>query len=123
MTDAELWELILISQANAATYFAIFLTLVSGYLVVAYTVGSGLLGSQISIVNVVFIVSALTVGFATYAALSRTSFLLGFVASEYASPLSAGIIYAAPVAALAMLAMKLMCLVFMWQIRHPKRKS
>jgi len=122
MTDAELWELILISQANAATCFAIFLTLVSGYLVVAYSVGSRLLGSQISIVNLVFIVSALTVGFATYAALSRASFLLGFVGSEYASPLSAGINYY-PVAALAMLAMKLMCLVFMWQIRHPKRRS
>ena len=121
MTDAELWELILISQANAATYFAIFLTLVSGYLVVAYSVGSRLLGAQISIVNLVFIVSALTVGFATYAALSRASFLLGFVSSEYTSPLSAGINYY-PVAAFGMLAMKLMCLVFMWQIRHPKRQ-
>ena len=121
MTDAELWELILISQANAATYFAIFLTLVSGYLVVAYCVGSRLLGSQISIVNVLFIVSVLTVGFATYAALSRASFLLGFVGSEYTSPLSAGINYY-PIAGLAMLAMKLICLVFMWQIRHPKRQ-
>ena len=44
MSEGEIWELILLSQANAATYIAMLLTLISGYLLTAYLVGAKLSG-------------------------------------------------------------------------------
>ena len=45
---------------NAATMYAIFLTILSGYLIVAYAVGAKLTSLQVTIVNILYIVTALT---------------------------------------------------------------
>jgi len=120
VTESELWELILISQANAATYLAIVLTLISGYLVVAFIVGVRLTRSQIIIVNAIFTLFAFALVFATYAALGRAAFLLSFVSPEYASPLSAGINFAPFLLGGLSTAGVFACLKFMWDVRHPK---
>jgi hypothetical protein len=38
MTDAELWELILISQGNVNSLLAVYISVLSGYLIVAYLI-------------------------------------------------------------------------------------
>ena len=122
MTDAEIWELILISQANSATYFAIFLTIVSGYLVVAYTAGAKLLRSQIRIINTVFILSTVSMSFATYAQTRRGAFLLDFASPKYTSPESAAMVLAPTAMGATQLAVTIACLIFMWQVRNPKNE-
>ncbi len=52
MSDAELWELILISQGNMGSILGIFLSLISAYLIVAYLVGNTLTRIQSLTVNI-----------------------------------------------------------------------
>ncbi|MFT5605954.1 MAG: hypothetical protein ACI9G5_002929 [Paracoccaceae bacterium] len=122
MTEAELWELILMSQSNAGTFMAIFLTVTSAYLVAAYAVGIQLTRYQIFIVNTIFLSVANLTMFAGYAAMSRAAFLLDFTSPEYNSPASAGIIVAPWGLVITHFMLVIACLVFMWQIRHPKSK-
>ncbi|MEP6390331.1 MAG: hypothetical protein ABJ056_10455 [Halioglobus sp.] len=120
MTEAELWELILTSQSNAQAMIAIFYTLVFGYLVIAYMVGAKLLRSQIVIVNSLFLMTTLGNMTSTHAAFNRAAFLLDFTSPEYIPPTAASMQYGPLVAALMGLTTIVACLVFMWQIRHPK---
>ena len=46
--------------ANSATMYAILLTIVSGYLVVAYIVGAKLTRGQVVIVNALYLITCLT---------------------------------------------------------------
>jgi hypothetical protein len=120
MSEAELWELILLSQSNAATYIAIFLTVASGYLVMAFVAGARLLRSQIVIVNTIFIVGMMISIGPTYAAFSRAAFLVDFASPEYTSTASAGIKLGPAAIGVFGLMVAAACLTFMWQIRHPK---
>ena len=120
MSEAEIWELILLSQANAATYIAMLLTLISGYLVIAYLVGTKLSGQQILLVNGLFLLSALSMAFPTFAAYERASFLLSLTSEAYRSPRSAGIHLAPGASAVIFSGAILASLKFMWDVRHPK---
>ena len=120
MSEAEIWELILLSQANAATYIAMLLTLISGYLVVAYLVGTKLSGQQILLVNGLFLLSAFWMAFPTFAAYERASFLLSLTSEVYRSPRSAGI-HLGPGASVVIFSGAILAsLKFMWDVRHPK---
>ena len=120
MSEAEIWELILLSQANAATYIAMLLTLISGYLVIAYLIGAKLSGQQILLVNGLFLLSAFWMAFPTFAAYERASFLLSLTSEAYRSPRSAGI-HLAPGASVVIFSGAILAsLKFMWDVRHPK---
>jgi hypothetical protein len=120
MSEAEIWELILLSQANAATYIAMLLTLISGYLVIAYLVGAKLSVQQILIVNGLFLLAAFWIAFPAFAAYERASFLLLLTSEAYRSPRSAGI-HLAPVASVVIFSGGILAsLKFMWDVRHPK---
>jgi len=120
MSEAEIWELILLSQANAATYIAMLLTLISGYLVIAYLVGTKLSGQQILLVNGLFLLSAFSMAFPTFAAYERASFLLSLTSEAYRSPRSAGM-HLAPGASVVVLSGAILAsLKFMRDVRHPK---
>jgi hypothetical protein len=120
MTEAELWELILMSQSNAWAITAIGTTVLSGYLVVAYLAGARLTRSQVVIVNSLYIVSQLGGMIAGHAAMTRAAFLLDFTSPEYIPPTAASMQTAPLHGVLVGLMMLVASLVFMWQIRHPK---
>ena len=60
LTAYELIDIGASMYGNAATMYAIFLTILSGYLIVAYAVGAKLTSLQVTIVNILYIVTALT---------------------------------------------------------------
>ena len=120
MSDAELWELILISQGNMGSILGIFLSLISAYLIVAYLVGSTLTRVQSLTVNVLFLVAGITCTIASTAFLSRAAFLLQFTDPKYRSP-GTGFIPIAPYIALVLFILGIVAsLKFMWDVRHPK---
>ena len=55
MTEAELLESAGVAWSNFITSFSLAITIISGYLIVAYTVGSSLTRSQIILVNALFL--------------------------------------------------------------------
>jgi hypothetical protein len=121
MSDAELWELILISQSNMGSILGIFLSLISAYLIVPYLVGSTLTSAQIVTVNVLFSVAGLTCALAGYAYLNRAAFLLEFTDPIYRSPASEGILLAPYIALVLTILGIVASLKFMWDVRHPKK--
>ncbi|MGD2008158.1 MAG: hypothetical protein PVJ95_07790 [Cellvibrionales bacterium] len=120
MSEAEIWELILLSQANAATYIAMLLTLISGYLIIAYLVGAKLPGHQILLVNGLFLLASFWIAFPAFAAYERAAFLLSLTSETFRSPRSAGM-YIAPGASVVVFSGAILAsLKFMWDVRHPK---
>ena len=120
MSEAEIWELILLSQANAATYIAMLLTLMSGYLVVAHLVGAKLAKQQIVIINLLFFSAAVWIAFPAFAAYERASFLLSLTSETFRSPRSAGMHLAPNASVVVFSGAILASLKFMWDVRHPK---
>ena len=122
MTDAEVWELILMSQNNAATMLALYLSAVSGYLIVAYLIGNGLTTVQNTLISGLFVIFGLLSTTSCIAALTRAGFLLQFTDETYRSPYS-HLIPVVPqfVGAILLIGMG-GCLKFMWDVRHPKKE-
>jgi ABC-type multidrug transport system permease subunit len=58
MTEAELWQIQLMASSNGLTAIGLLLTLISGYLVTAYFVGSRLSVYQRTIISFLFILGA-----------------------------------------------------------------
>jgi len=120
MSEAEIWELILLSQANAATFIAMLLTLISGYLIIAYLVGDKLSGQQILLVNGLFLLASFGIGFPAFAAYERAAFLLSLTSETFQSPRSAGMYIAPGGSVVIFVGAILASLKFMWDVRHPK---
>ena len=123
MTAYELSDLIVSVEANMATQFSLYLSVVSAYLVVAYLVGIRLTFAQTVIASSLMVFAAGGQTWALYASLGRVEEFLQFK-SELA-PLTSyeqnfavntyvwvGILAAGVVASLY----------FMWGVRHPKNK-
>ena len=73
-------------NALGGTFFAIYLTILSGYLAVAYLVGAKLTKSQLTLINVIFVLSS------TYFLWSTMSmWLAGLSAYEMGAPDSWGV--------------------------------
>ena len=106
--------------SNSIAGMALYLTLVFAYLAAAYFVGKDLTRSQVTILNAVFLTFSLinTFGIAAYsnaavkiAIQSGTTIDLGFFAPRP---------WVAPVVGITCLLGIMICLKFMWDIRHPK---
>lgn len=120
MTEAELWELVILSQANIASLLGIYLTAASGYLVVSYLVGGKLTNMQTFLVTGLYIVFGMITTFALNVNLIRAGFLMEFTDEKYRPPLSP-IVQVMPAIVTTFLFFGVLgCLKFMWDVRHPK---
>jgi hypothetical protein len=99
----------------------LYLTACSGYLIVAYLVGSKLTGSQNFIISTLFCFMASVM---TYAFYSWTERAMGYLEAQVALPTPVVNLEPTPVLAkvlTAILALGIVaCLKFMWDIRHSK---
>ena len=68
MTEYEYADLIATYSANAGTFFALYLTAISGFLISAFVAGSRLSSVQVAILNVGFIVASIVLIWGTYGA-------------------------------------------------------
>lgn len=121
MTDAELWGLIVEYNNTMLSTFALFLTLVSGFLVVAYLVGDKLTQWQAAIVTSGFVLSTALFSATAYGYGSRALYLIGQTSEQYRS----GVMFSSSALWFFMLIYLLgilACLKFMWDVRHPRPK-
>ena len=117
MTQYELQDLFVSWVAQTQQMSITYLSIVSGYLLVAHFLGSQLSRPQVIIVNAIYIVYAIAQigGFysqmVTLADLSEASLQLG----GYADVAAWGILWCS-----IQLTMLIGSLYFMWTVRHPK---
>ncbi len=120
MTQAELQDLAFSANGLGASYIAILLTLISGYLIVAYTTGAKLHRQQVALVNTLFGFSSSLFLYAAMACFYKQMELLESlrqIAPDNYYPAQPWIIImVAVVFALVIIA----SLKFMWDVRHPK---
>ena len=120
MTEAEYAEVIAVYSSNAGTFFATYLTLLSGYLITAFVAGSRLNTLQVAILNIGFIIAVLVMIWAAYHAgmvqVYYTNLLLEIAPD---SPQS-GRDWVMATMAILMFGGLAAALVFMWNVRHPK---
>jgi hypothetical protein len=123
METADWLDFMAAAMENGTTYYALFFTVVSGYLVVAYTVGKNLLRNQVTFVNFLFIVSTFmaSTGVITAFRDGMIAYRKGADKIEEMTAISAGLetVYLTAVVGLNILIV-LGCLKFMWDVRHPK---
>lgn len=125
MTPAEWFDAYTAASSNGLTTLALLLTIVSGYMVIAYLVGAGLTRTQVGIVNLVFIASTSTVLLANYGNVldAATARLQASQALAVLPAISTDAVTPDRWAIIVTLANSLyvvVALVFMWQVRHAK---
>ena len=124
MTEYELTDVINNVTSNMLAAQALFITIVSAYLVVAYSVGKDLTFYQVSFVNFGFILfSLISVQSAlglTNMIFLHTEMLMDVRGVEFRDASSITFFRAAFLGVRAILVIG--SLIFMWQVRHPKKK-
>lgn len=117
-----LLEVAFVTWGNVATLLALLITIISGYMVVAYTAGADLTRQQVILINLIYILMGGFVGWGcremTVRAAMFEDLAYSMATGELATQFSRGDIAHAIISAfgLAMIA----SLKFMWDIRHPK---
>ncbi len=125
MTGAEWFESYAIASSNGLTAMAILLTMVSGYMGIAFLVGERLSTVQVGLANFVYILASTSVLLSNYgsvmdSATARTEAALLIqqlkpIVDTSASPE----VMALTVAGINALFI-VISLIFMWQVRHPR---
>ncbi len=121
MTPYEYLDLAQSAFSSSISSYAVFLSIISGYLVTAYLVGAKLTKTQISMLNTLFllVVSFLIFSISSYVFWgTEFSSLAGQEGAE--RPLMAPRTWMSIVLALVNLFTAAICLVFMWNMRHSK---
>jgi hypothetical protein len=111
----------------AGTYYGLgvdvltlYITITSGYLIVAYLIGDKLTKTQVAIVNTLYIVMSSITAYGTTIWIVRGAyFSLQQSAIEVGMPLHATYIVPAMIGVF-MIGGIVTCLKFMWDVRHPK---
>jgi len=126
MTESEIITLMLQSLDASFTTVTLYLSVISGYLIVAYLAGGSLTKSQVSLVNILFVVFSLFFAYATLmnfflADMFSTNWAdtTGNTFVEETSDFDLGFIITF---ALILVVGILASLKFMWDVRHPKKK-
>ena len=124
MNGAEWFEAYTNASGNALTATAILLTLVSGYMVIAYLVGDKLTSLQVWLVNTLYIFSGCSVLASNYLSVLDSS-TARIEATHLAHELKPVMDGASPEAAALIVSginalFIIISLLFMWQVRHPK---
>lgn len=127
MSGAEWFEAYTNASSNGLTALAILLTIVSGYMVIAYLVGGKLTKIQVFLVNTVYITSGLSVLTSNYGSVldSATARAQAGRHAEELALIISPVGEAAPETLAIIVAtvnslFLIVSLVFMWQVRHPK---
>jgi hypothetical protein len=121
MTEYELSDLIATQTGNGTAILSLFVTVVSGYLIVSWLVGQRLSPPQAALINMLFVFFSGLCIFAWFArfmsALSYQSELAA-LNPQRVSPFQTEkiVIGTAVLLVIVMIA----CLKFMWDVRHPK---
>jgi hypothetical protein len=120
MTEAELVEASTSYLDLMLSSLSLYMTVVSGYLLVAFFIGSKLTRAQLSLVSALYVFIAIS---ATYGFFSWMMRGIGYaIKQEEINPslkIYAGTPTAAAIAAVLLLGI-IASLKFMWDIRHPK---
>jgi hypothetical protein len=125
MTEAELFELVFIAGTTALTGFSLFITVSFAYITAAHFLGSRLSKNEVSIVSLLYLLSALIFYSVTMANVSAMGSLQQELAFSEAYQrvtffMDARIyIFLVPVASLGVI---VLCYYFMWSVRHPKKE-
>ncbi len=116
------YEFIDIGQSQLAlnvAHVSLWLAVLSGYLVVAYTVGAKLTRAQVVVFNLIYVIWSVFLGVASgntlHHALNNTS--RGWEMLEEASPV---LPLTMPFFYLIGIMLVIAALAFMWSVRHPK---
>jgi hypothetical protein len=83
MTQAELWQLQLMAVSNSMDGIGVLLTMLSGYLLTAYFVGSRLSRYQAALVSTFFVFGAGLSAFMTLVQLRRALYFIEQLGSQY----------------------------------------
>lgn len=119
MTEAELIEAASNNWSNVISLLTLFITVISGYLIVAYLVGKELKSEQVFLVNSLY---GAFIGFCLFAVYQMSSAAVenGNLAIELSTQRTVAPQKWLPFAFLAiMVPMILASFKFMWDIRHP----
>ncbi|MEP1473062.1 MAG: hypothetical protein ABJK25_18945 [Halieaceae bacterium] len=122
MSAEGLLEVAFVTWGNVATLLALLITIISGYMVVAYTAGASLTRQQVILINLIYLLMGGFVGWGCREMTIRAALFedvaykmatgeIGAMASR--GEVAFGIISAFSLAMIASLK-------FMWDIRHPK---
>ena len=120
MAWVEIQSLAFEASSLAATYMGILITVISGYLIVAYVVGNHLEKGQIIIINFLYIFFATLLWYGSTSALfKQVEFVeqLQALRPDAFYPASQEIDFAV---AFVTYLVDLASLKFMWDVRHPK---
>ncbi len=126
MTAADWMELYSSSTANGLAAQATLLTLVSGYIVVAYMVGKNLTVLQVYVANIVYIGGSLNTLVSNYASVLEALNARAHAAAidsnlpAIITAVDGNLSTTAAVVALLNGLFILASLCFMWQVRHPQ---
>ena len=122
MTESELVEALTSYHDLFISMLSVYLTVTSGYLVVAYLIGGKLTGYQVGVISVLFVF------FGVVTTWAGTGFAMRGIAyieplrqlkpdqTYYGHPAAVAIIF------VALLGGIIASLGFMWAVRHPKKK-
>lgn len=122
LTEYELADLAMSAQASATPTTALFVTIMTGYLIVAWLVGNKLTRTQVVFINVLFIFFqlSLVVGWSLrWEIYYKYTTILNSI-----EPTLWDIGYPAVVVAFSIMMCASIpgCLKFLWDVRHPKPK-
>ena len=120
MTEYELADIVATYSSNAGSFFTVYLTIVSGYLVTAFVAGSRLTTMQVSILNVGFAVAVFVMIWATYGAGSTQVHYTNKLLLLAEDAPQANRAWVMNIMAVLMAGGFLASLYFMWGVRHPK---
>ena len=120
MTEYEVSDLLTSTMTAVSPLVTNLATVIFAYLVVAWFVGSRLSRGQAALISLVFIFFGGLSAFTMHTRLERALYYQQALASmnpEAAGSLNGGVII---FISAVMVALLLACLLFMWQVRHPK---
>jgi hypothetical protein len=123
MTTADWFEWGAQAMSNLAQFFAIFLTLTSAYLVMAFVAGKDLSRGQLVLINTFYVLCICFNIFSQMTTLRNALFAFNRATNsvEGLEGVSDSLVSVLPVCtAIICAAITLGCLKFMWDIRHPK---
>ncbi len=122
MSEYEYAELIAVYSSNAGTFFATYLTLLSGYLITAFVAGTRLNTVQVVILNTGYVLAVLMMIWAAYfAGMVQVHYTNLLMALAPDSP-QAGRDWVMATVGIVMAGGLLASLYFMWNVRQAKKE-
>jgi len=123
VTEYEILDVIGVNIGNLITGTGVYFTVLTGYLIVAYTVGIKLTKYQVSFINIVFLLYSLMSAANFSTMIIRNLVMSGKLSSLTGTSRLVGDEGSAAIVSLFILMRVLLvigAIIFMWQVRHPK---